>query len=155
MHGTRLLLTSVLGFLLLTACAHTPDALHSDDSVLMMREDYVNSHPAGKYNEYIDRGQVVKGMNFMEVSASWGIPETRSKSQDTKLEYWTFFGKDEVSGDWTRYTMVFEKGVLTGWDLSRHFTKNGTLTRWLVPGDSPAPGQVGSINNGGSTGVRQ
>jgi hypothetical protein len=155
MYGTRLLLTSVLGILALTACAHTPEALHTDDSLIMMREDYVNSHPDGKYNSFIDQGQVVKGMNFIEVSASWGIPETRSRSNDAKLEYWTFFGKDEFSGDWTRYTMIFEQGILTGWDLNRHFTKNGTLTRWLVPEDEPTRGQVGSLNNGGNTGVKQ
>jgi hypothetical protein len=156
MLGTKLVLSTALTAALLSlACAHTPNALNTDEAVLMMREDYVRTHPGGKYNEYIQRGQVVRGMNYLEVSASWGIPETRSKSRDRKVEYWTFFGKDDLSGDWTRYTMVFEKGVLADWELSKHFTKNGTLTHWRVPGNEPATDQVGSLNNGTESGTKR
>jgi hypothetical protein len=102
---------------------------------MQSRGDYLEQHPTGKYNRYISRGEVVRGMGFVEVSASWGIPETRSKSKDKKYEYWTFFGEDEISGDWSRYTLVFEETVLTDWFLDRHFIKNGALTRWGFLGD--------------------
>jgi hypothetical protein len=97
-----------------------------------MRQDYLLANPDGVYNEYITRGEVVRGMNYLEVSASWGIPETRRMSKDQKLEYWTFYEKDDLSGDWTRYTFVFEKGALSDWQMARHFSKNGVLSQWTT-----------------------
>jgi hypothetical protein len=155
MLGTKFLVVTVLtAVALAAACAHAPNALNTDDTVSMMREDYVSTHPEGRYNDYIRQGQVTRGMNFLEVSASWGIPETRSRSRDRRFEYWTFFGKDELSGDWTRYTMVFENGILADWELNRHFTKNGTLTRWQIPADDPAMQQVRRLNNGDTASPR-
>ena len=118
--------------LLVLSCSHTPHALNDGASVLQMRDDFLLTHPDGKFNRFIERGEVVRGMNFVEVSASWGIPETRSLSKDRKLEYWTFFGFDDLSEDWTRYTFVFEKGVLADWDVNRHFSKNGSLSQWSI-----------------------
>jgi hypothetical protein len=126
---------SLLLLLLYCACAHTPRALNDDASVVQMRADYVREHPGGPFNRYIEVGKVVRGMDFTQVSASWGLPEARWLSRNKKLEFWTYFGKDDVSGDWTRYTFEFEGEVLTGWELDRHFIKNGALTRWQIPDD--------------------
>jgi hypothetical protein len=71
-------------------------------------------------------------MKFTEVMASWGLPESRRLSHDRELEYWTFYGKDLDSGNWTRYTLLFEKGILTDWDLVRHFATNGALEDWVT-----------------------
>jgi hypothetical protein len=152
MLRTIRLVSSLLFLLVFLACSHTPKALNDSVSVLQTREDYLLSHPDGKYNQYIERGEVVRGMNYVQVSAAWGIPETRSQSKDKKFEYWTFVGHDDLSGDWTRYTFVFQKGVLTDWDLNRHFTKNGTLAQWSLTGDGdgdryaegPLPSNSGS-----------
>ena len=130
MLWTRSLVVSSCLLLLFLACSHTPRAINDDNSILQMRQDYLLAHPGGAYDEYITRGEVVRGMNYLEVSASWGIPETRRRSRDQKLEYWTFYEKDDVSGDWMRYTFVFEKGALSDWQMARHFTKNGELSQW-------------------------
>jgi hypothetical protein len=116
--------------LLFLACAHNPRAINDDNSILQMRQEYLLAHPGGPYNEYITKGEVVRGMNYLEVSASWGIPETRRISRDRKMEHWTFYDKDDVSGDWTRYMFVFEQGTLSDWQMARHFTKNGELSQW-------------------------
>jgi hypothetical protein len=139
--------------LFFTACSNKQRAINDDISVLQMRGDYVQNHPAGKYNRYIEKGEVVRGMNLVEVSASWGLPEARWKSKDPAFEYWTFFGQDEISGDWSRYTLVFEKNVLVDWALDRHFNKNGTLTEWQVLGDGTgsAPDQRASSDGAASS----
>ena len=124
---SRLVLSSCL-LLLFIACAHTPQALNDDLTLRQMRDEFLRDHPDGGYNIYIARGEVVRGMGFLEVSASWGMPETRRQSKDRKLEYWTYFSSDEVSGDWSRYTLTFEQKTLADWHVVRHFTKNGELT---------------------------
>lgn len=129
--------------LLLSACAHTPDALNNDASVVQMREAYLRDHPDGRFNGYIERGKVVRGMDFTQVSASWGIPEARWLSKNKQVEFWTYLGEDDLSGDWARYTFEFEEGLLVDWVLDRHFTKNGTLTNWAIPGDASSSGSPG------------
>jgi len=132
---SRLVLSSCL-ILLFIACAHTPKALNDDLTVRQMRDEYLRDHPDGAYNFYIAKGEVVRGMNFLEVSASWGMPETRRQSKDKKLEYWTYFSSDEISGDWSRYTLTFEKQLLMDWHVARHFTKNGELTNATTATDA-------------------
>ncbi len=124
----RLILSSCL-LLLFTTCAHTPHALNDGLAVRQMREEFLREHPAGQFNQYITRGEVVRGMGVLEVTASWGIPETRRQSKDQKLEYWTYFSADEISGDWSRYTLTFDDKVLADWHVVRHFNKNGTLSQ--------------------------
>lgn len=131
----RLALSSCL-VVLFASCAHTPKALNDDLTVQRMRDEYLQEHPNGPFNEYIARGEVVRGMSVVEVSAAWGIPETRRKSEDRKMEYWTYFSEDEISGDWSRYTLTFEETLLTDWHVVRHFNKNGTLTQWTRQGAS-------------------
>lgn len=122
--------------LLFVACSHTPRALNDDLTVQRMREEYLRDHPDGRFNPYIHRGEVVRGMDELEVSASWGLPETRRLSNDGKVEYWTYFNEDDISGNWSRYTLTFEKTLLSDWHIVRHFTKNGTLTQSVTPESS-------------------
>ena len=134
---SRLILPSCL-LLLLIACTHTPRALDEDVTVLRMREDFLRDHPDGAYNIYIAKGEVVRGMSLLEVSASWGLPETRRQTKDKKLELWTYFSEDEISGDWSRYTLTFENQVLADWHVVRHFNSNGELTHTSEASDATA-----------------
>jgi len=152
MLWTRRLVLLLLLALLFSACAHHPSSLNDDETVFQMRQEYLSTHPDGKYNPYIAKGEIVRGMNFLEVSASWGIPETRRLSQDEAFEYWTFFGQDDVSGDWTRYTLIFDTGTVTDWQMSRHFTKNGMLSEWgSASQGAAAPGTPTGTSGLGST----
>jgi hypothetical protein len=144
---SRLVLSSCL-LLLFIACAHTPQALNDDLTVRQMREEFLREHPDGQYNPYISKGEVVRGMDVLEVSASWGIPETRRQSKDRKLEYWTYFSSDEISGDWSRYTLTFEGKVLSDWHVVRHFAKNGQLTQTSTATDATATSTPGVSSSG-------
>ena len=130
MLWTRPLVLFSCLFLIFVACAHTPKSLNDDLTVQRMRTEYLRDHPDGRFNQYIARGEVVRGMTVLEVSAAWGLPETRRLSKDRNLEHWTYFSEDEISGDWSRYTLTFEKTSLTDWYVVRHFSTNGELTSW-------------------------
>jgi hypothetical protein len=125
----RLVLSSCL-LLLFIACAHTPKSQNDDITVQRMRAEFLLDHPNGQFNQYISKGEVVRGMTVLEVSAAWGLPETRRMSKDRKMEYWTYFSEDEISGDWSRYTLTFEETALADWHVVRHFSTNGELTSW-------------------------
>lgn len=137
MHQARHLVLLLLLGILLSSCAHAPGAPSGSDGVLSLRQQYLSSNPDGRFNPYIERGQVIRGMKFTEVTASWGLPESRRLSRDREFEYWTFYGKDNESGDWMRYTFEFSDGVLVDWEVARHIAKNGSLESWAVRNQNP------------------
>jgi hypothetical protein len=84
----------------------------------MLRSEYFKTNPNGVYNEYIERGEVVRGMDFLEVLASWGNPIKREKPSPS-IEFWVYLEEDEESKDWVQYKFVFNKSVLDDWEISR------------------------------------
>lgn len=98
-----------------------------DDYVIKLRKEYLAAHPDGEFNNYITRGEVVKGMDFLAVLASWGHPERRQKKSEA-TEFWTYVDLDQASKDWIEFQLEFSNNVLTGWDLSHHFAQGGSLT---------------------------
>ncbi len=137
MLRTKYLLYLILLGFLFTACAHAPNSLDDGVTVAKFRQDYLQKNPDGPYNSYILQGQVVKGMKHVEVMASWGLPESRRLSKDRKCEYWTFYGKDAESWDCIRYTLEFQESILVGWDVSRHYSKNGMIEDWTQRSPNP------------------
>jgi hypothetical protein len=132
MHRMRHLLMLLLLGMVLSSCANTPRSLDESDAVLKLRKDYLRSNPAGKFNGRIEKGEIVRGMNFMEVLASWGVPQCRRSLPEKEIESWIYIGKDEESKDWQQYTLMFEKRVLVQWDVMRHNSKNGSLAQWSI-----------------------
>jgi hypothetical protein len=110
------------------ACSQT--ARMSEDReteyIRMLREEFFKTHPNGQYNEYIARGEVVKGMDFLEVLSSWGNPSKREKPSEN-VEYWIYTEEDEDSKDWFEYKFVFRKSILEEWELNRHIAAGGLL----------------------------
>ena len=108
------------------ACSQTPRMSQEDetDYIRMLRDEYFETNPDGQYNEYIARGEVVRGMDFLEVLASWGNPGKREKPGPS-VEYWLYEEKDEASQDWIRYKFVFRGNVLDDWELTRHVSEGG------------------------------
>jgi hypothetical protein len=123
---TVLCLTALL--LILPSCSHNPRMLSGTESdyLLKLRAEYLASNPNGMYNEYVERGEVVKGMDFLEVLASWGHPEIRKK-ESSLTEQWTYTEVDEASKDWVVYVFTFRRNVLSEWDLYRHFAAGGQI----------------------------
>jgi len=82
------------------------------------RSEYVQNHPAGKYNQTIMQGKVAKGMNFDEVTASWGVPNVRREITGTNYEHWIYAEKDEDTGLWGIFNLAFENGSLVYWETN-------------------------------------
>jgi hypothetical protein len=105
------------------------------DYIRMLRSEFFKTHPDGEYNEHIKKGEVVRGMDFLEVLASWGNPDVRKKPMEG-VEHWTYLETDEDSKDSVHYKFIFKKNVLFDWELARHFAKGGELN---IQGDSKSP----------------
>jgi hypothetical protein len=112
---------------LVFACSYSTQSkeVGETDYIRMLREEFFKTHPDGKYNENITRGEVVRGMDYFEVLASWGNPIKREKPTPN-VEYWLYLEEDEDSGDWVQYKLVFRASVLEDWELARH-TSQGRL----------------------------
>jgi hypothetical protein len=133
------------------ACSQTPRMSQEDETeyIRMLRSEFFETHPDGQYNEYIARGEVVRGMDFLEVLASWGNPGKRERPSPT-VEYWLYEEKDESSKDWVRYKFVFRDNVLNDWELTRHVSEGGMGD---VQNESSAVLSKGSGVSGASGGV--
>lgn len=111
----------------LSSCTYTPRVPEESTAVLTLRSDYLHNHPTGQYNEHIVKGEVVKGMNPVEVLASWGAPDSRLRIPAKNVEYWRYVAQDDLSNDWVLYTFTFEKRHLVTWEMSRHVSKLGAM----------------------------
>jgi hypothetical protein len=133
------------------ACSQTPRMSEENetDYIRMLREEFFKTHPEGKFNEYISRGEVVRGMDFLEVLASWGNPNKREKPTES-VEFWTYLDEDEDSQDWVQYKFVFRKNVLDDWEVARHVAGAGHLDTTgdsgnvLTKGESPSSSGLGA-----------
>jgi hypothetical protein len=128
--------------LILPSCStqlHTSKEVPSS-YVLALREEYFASNPDGQYNENIRNGEVVRGMDFLEVLASWGHPAERKKDSQT-MEEWTYREIDEVSKDWVEYTFMFRQSILEDWSIARHVAKGGALMAIPKQGETLIRGQ--------------
>jgi hypothetical protein len=102
------------------ACSQAPRMSQENetDYVRMLREEFFKSHPDGLYNEHIAKGEVVRGMDFLEVLASWGNPGSR-EIPTVNVEYWMYVDEDEDSTDKVEYKFIFRKNQLDDWELTR------------------------------------
>ena len=118
----------VLLTLLAVSCSYTPrmPADQETDYIKMLRAEFFRTHPDGQYNEHIKKGEVVRGMDFLEVLASWGNPDARSKPEED-VEHWTYLEVDEDSKDSVKYTFIFKKNALFDWDIERRFAQGSDL----------------------------
>jgi hypothetical protein len=114
--------------LAVVACSQAPRMSQENetDYVRMLREEFFKTHPDGLYNDHIARGEVVRGMDFLEVLASWGNPGSREKPADN-VEYWMYTDEDEDSKDVIQYKFIFRKNCLDDWELTRHVAAGGIL----------------------------
>jgi hypothetical protein len=122
----------VLTAAMVSSCSYNNHLIVVEENraMLSIRAEFLQANPDGIHNASISRGEVVKGMGFMEVLASWGLPEARERDQEKGLEYWSYFFRDDDSRDWVRYTFTFEKTELTEWDTARHVARNQPLAGW-------------------------
>ncbi len=134
--------------LLLASCAARPPARDADDSIRDMRAGYLSAHPYGRFNDSIRSGKVAVGMNFDDVLASWGIPDTRIRDTNRSEEHWVYVLTDRWNGDSVSYEFVFVNRELTSWESMRNVASSQYLynrdaaSRAASGPDLPDPARV-------------
>lgn len=106
----------------LSSCATAPPSRPETPAIRELRADYLRTFPEGRYNDHIQRGEVVKGMSLFEVLAAWGIPDARVVATDDNRERWVYVVVDDASLDWVRYDYLFNGNVLLDWEITRNVT---------------------------------
>ncbi len=132
----------VLTAAIVSSCSYHPKVEEESQDVLTIRQEFLLANPNGIHNASISRGEVMKGMGFMEVLAAWGLPEARERIRDKELEYWSYFFRDDDSRDWTRYTFTFERSELIEWDTARHVARNQPLAGWEALNGAESPPSI-------------
>jgi len=127
MGSTHRILLAVVALTLVAACTHVP-RMEADPEQTGIREQYLQANPDGVYNDHIIKGEVVPGMNVVEVLASWGPPAHRERVDDVNREAWTYLIRDDYASDYVVYRLAFEERVLSSWTIDRHTAGNGGVT---------------------------
>jgi len=91
-----------------------------------LRADYLAANPTGEFNEYVKRGEVVRGMDLVAVLASWGHPARRVRNTDLS-ELWVYEDVDKDSKDRTEYHFFFHNAHLSDWEINRHVALGRTV----------------------------
>lgn len=112
---------------LVASCAHSPRSYKDSEAIKQIRLEYINSNPDSEYKEYVLKGEVVKGMGFMGVLASWGLPNVRRISESSLYEYWTYFTEDKDAGMWTMYELMFKDQMLVSWIVDKNIVGQGGI----------------------------
>ena len=118
---------SLLAVAGLAACATTAPSRPETPAIRELRADYLRAFPEGRFNDHIQRGEVVKGMSLYEVLASWGIPDAREVATQDNRERWVYVVVDDASLDWIRYDYLFNGNVLLDWEVTRNVANGLSL----------------------------
>ena len=109
----------LLSLLVIGCSSQLPSMETSQGYVLELRAEYLAADPDGEFNEHVKRGEVVKGMDYMAVLASWGHPARRSRRSDV-AEDWVYREVDEETDTWMEFKFSFRYSVLDDWEIARH-----------------------------------
>ena len=111
-----------------TGCTHAPRLSRTTADIEIYRAEYMRNNPDGKYNEQIMKGEVTKGMDAVEVLASWGLPHLRRGSEHTDQESWVYYTIDDHTKQVISYELVFLSSELSRWFVDNNASGQGTLT---------------------------
>jgi hypothetical protein len=111
----------------LASCAHNPRMQQETQGISQLRMEYVQHNPSGMFNDYIMRGEIVKGMGLIEVVAAWGMPNLIRSWEDSGFEYWTYYALDEHTRQYTRYELIFGTRTLKKWVVTKNVAGAGGL----------------------------
>lgn len=136
----------LLSFVVIGCSSQLPSMDTSPDYVLELRAEYLAAHPDGEFNEYVQRGEVVKGMDYLAVLASWGHPTRRARISNVS-EDWIYHEVDEDTDSWMEFKFVFHNNILDDWEIARFNggakdlapSWEGVLTRSTRPGGKRVP----------------
>jgi hypothetical protein len=137
----------LLSLILIGCSSQLPRVETSQSYILELRAEYLAAHPEGEFNEHVENGEVVKGMDYLAVLASWGHPARRSKRSDV-TEDWVYREVDEETDTWMEFKFTFKHSVLDDWEVARHnggareldsTRQNDVLTRFGTPPGKRVP----------------
>jgi hypothetical protein len=109
-----------LFIIIAASCTPSPQMYTDSKTMQQARLDYVQNNPEGKYNKDIIDGKIAKGMNFKEVTASWGAPNVRRQIEGTDYEHWIYAEKDEDTDTWRIFNLAFKQQELVYWDSNEN-----------------------------------
>lgn len=144
-------LLAVLAIGITASCAHVPRMQTDNLQTESLRTEYLQSHPKGPHNAQIVRGEISKGMDLMEVLASWGVPERRFAQSTKSREAWLYTIRDPHNLDYMSYELVFVDRVLSSWTLDRVTSGSGVRAGDTSQAlETPRPGPTGTYSGGSS-----
>jgi len=88
------------------------------------RKEYVLANPNCQYNQYIDKGEIIRGMNIYEVIASWGLPNKHVYSPRSKEECWIYYVAEKEHRYYVTYSLYFDDIVLSDWNIDINRTND-------------------------------
>ena len=143
------ILVLVLFLAFASSCAYQPRSMKDSAEMAEVRSEYVQNNPEGKFNHYIEKGELSKGMSVIEVLAAWGLPNMRQSWQNTDKESWTYHSFDPHTGDYTIVDLTFEARTLLKWVRHRQVAAAGgnPLDNSLLP---PKPADASGAGTSGS-----
>ena len=126
MHRYLLLIVLSVSIGLAASCTHVPRSPNNSQDTASIRAQYLDNNPHGLYNSQIRNNELAKGMNVIEVLASWGIPDERQWTPSSMKESWTYYARNPYNEDYIVYELVFEDRTLTRWIMDRITAAAGT-----------------------------
>jgi len=119
MKRFSLILFAAVPVLWSVGCSCVSKVERADFTAAGVREEYINLHPEGPFNECIRNGEIVAGMTAHEVMASWGMPNVYALSRSQPSEQWIYYTKDRESLSMLIYTLSFTEDTLRVWDIDQ------------------------------------
>lgn len=96
-----------------------------------LRADYIDKHPAGRFNQNIMNGEITRGMESDEVIASWGFPNVLLVDNESTSQYWVYYTSGADAGSVHIYTLNFDNSNLVDWDIDikrfSHFSLDNNI----------------------------
>ena len=148
MGSTQRILLTIVALTFVGACSYVP-RMSADTELSGIRAQYLHDNPGGSYNDYIIKGEIVQGMNFDEVLASWGVPTHREGETESSGESWTYLIKDPDSPDYLLYDLAFENRVMSRWTLDRHVSRGGGVTQSIITSHTSTLPATANARTGG------
>ncbi|MBN1884598.1 MAG: hypothetical protein JW876_03605 [Candidatus Krumholzibacteriota bacterium] len=106
------------------------------------REQYLVDHPGCAFIRHIRNGEIVRGMVFDEVMASWGLPNVYMASEGTPREYWIYYVQGEDTRSILIYTLLFHDSCLEQWEIDQ---KRFADTRIVSGGEAQGMERVNTL----------
>jgi len=116
-----------------------------------IRQEYLHNNPDGQFNNHIVKSEVVKGMNVIEVLASWGLPDQRRTYSGVDSDVWTYYAVDDARNKVMSYDLVFESRTLSRWVVETDVMSLELFYKGQEPSTKISTTQPGGLSGDGGS----